>query len=95
MQRPDRISFNVRPLCAGKCIDLTDCDVVAVLIGDHIAPSVYASGRALKVGEDGVRVRLTARQTKALPRGASPVRLMARRRGTTLIADMEPLMVGA
>ena len=83
----------MRPLCAGKCIDLTNCDCIAVLIGDTKAPSVYASGRALKVSKDGVCVRLTARQTKALPRGASPVRLMARRRGTTLIANMEPLIV--
>lgn len=88
------MAFTLCPSCAGKCIDLTDCDTVGVLIGDTRAPDVFVGMRGLKVRADGVHVRLTRAQAKALPQGGHPVRLMARRGGVTLIADMEPLAVG-
>ncbi len=94
MLRSERMAFTLHVECGGEHIDLTECEAVCVVLGDARVPCATVGMRGLKVGRDGVRVRLTREQTAALPRGAVPVQLRARRGPITLLADMEPLFVG-
>ena len=93
MRRSDTLVFTLHVTCGGEHIGLTDCDCVHVRLGDPHDPCVTVRERGLRIGDDGVRVLLTRAQTAALPCGAVPVELRARRGPITLIANMEPLIV--